>query len=352
MMPLQPMLIQLALWLHFPPFTWLFKAYYGLAVLWSRWLVSRIEGVKSIYLSGSLARKDSIYGLSDIDFKVFVSGGRNPSIYKSIRTRFSSLRQIFPMLGSPDEKGIYFLDSFESDYTHYPLVQHLFDDRFFRHKLIYGEDVIPALPIKSWEKLDQGECMFARLKDWIEKIHLLADINVLCRPQKQHLFFKAACDIGLLTIRIRKPDFSFSRRADILLQLLPELEDSDRRLVENLIDENRFLYSRKLNSEEENFSLLKRMIALCCDKATCGSEIASSPMDIQFQVQCTACADSSVESTLRSFSTRIQKVSRIRWPQLPLNPLDLALFNFPIYLVVCGEFLDLKEFHDIKTFYR
>ena len=33
MMPLQPMLIQSALWLQFPPFTWLFKAYYGLAVL-------------------------------------------------------------------------------------------------------------------------------------------------------------------------------------------------------------------------------------------------------------------------------------------------------------------------------
>jgi hypothetical protein len=346
------MLIQLALWLQFPPFTWLFKAYYGLAVLLSRWLVGRVAGVKSIYLSGSLARKDSIYGLSDIDFKVFVSGDRNPSVYQSIRRRFRSLRRIFPMLGSPDEKGIYFLDSFASDYGHYPLVQHLFDERFFSHRLIFGEDVIPALPIKPWNKLDQGECVFGRLKDWIEKIHLLADGDVLCRPQKQHLFFKAACAIGLMTIRIRQPESGFPRQSDVLRELLPELTDSDRRLAENLIEENRSRYRRKLNSDAENFGLFKRMIALCCEKVARGNGIASSLPDITSQSPYCASADSSIESTLQSFSAKIHKVSGIHWPQLPLNPLDLDLFDAPAYLVFCREFLDLAEFHELKAFYR
>jgi hypothetical protein len=351
-MALQPILVQSALRLQFPPFTWLFKAYYGLAILLSRWLVGGVDGVQSIYLSGSLARKGSIYGLSDIDFKVFVSGARNPSIYQSIRRRFHSLRRIFPMLGSPDEKGIYFLDSFASDYSHYPLVQHLFDDRYFSHKLIFGEDVIPTLPIKPWNKLDQGECIFGRLKDWIEKIHLLADSDVLCRPQKQHLFFKAACDIGLMTIRIRKPDFGCSRRSDILRQLLPELTDSDRRLVENLIEENRLLYRNKLNGDAENFWLFKRMIALCCQKAACENGIASSPTNITLPSPYCASADSSIESNLQSFSAKIQKVSGIHWPQLPLNPLDLDLSHAPAYLVFCREFLDLAEFHELKAFYR
>ena len=352
MMLLRPMLIQSALWLQFPPFTWLFKTYYGLAVLLCRWLVGRVDEVKSIYLSGSLARKDSIYGLSDIDFKVFVSGARNPLIYQSIRRRFHSLCRIFPMLGSPDEKGIYFLDSFASDYSHYPLVQHLFDERFFRHRLIFGADIIPALSIKPWNKLDQGECVFGRLKDWIEKIHLLADSDVLCRPQKQHLYFKAACDVGLLTIRIRKPEYCFSLRADILHQLLPELTDSDRSLVENLIEENRVLYRRKLNSDAENFGLFKRMIALCCEKAACVDETASSPPDITFQSPYCASADASIDATLQSFSAKIKNVSGIHWPQLPLNPLDLDLLNSPAYLVVCSEFLDLAEFLKLKAFYR
>ena len=351
-MPLQPKLIQSALWLQFPPWSWLFAAYYSLAVRCSRWLVSRVNGVQSIYLSGALARKDSIYGLSDIDFKIFVSGERRHLVYQSICRRFQALRRVFPMLGSPDEKGVYFLESFESDYIHYPLVQHLFDERFFRHKLVYGEDVIPRLPIKHWSTLDQGECTFGRLKDWIERIHLLADSDVLCGPQKQHLFFKAVCDIGLLTIRIREPEFAFSRRAEILLKLLPELRGQDRRLVENLIEENRILYRRKLNSDDENFLLFKRMLAFCCERAARGKETTAPFPDMEFQSPYCAPADSSVESTLKSFSSKIQSVSGIHWPQLPLNPFDLDLFISPAYLVVCGEFLGLEEFHKLKTFYR
>jgi hypothetical protein len=74
MMALRSKLIQWALRLQFAPFTWLFHAYYRLAVLCSRWLVGRVEGVRSIYLTGSLARNSLVYGLSDIDFKIFISG--------------------------------------------------------------------------------------------------------------------------------------------------------------------------------------------------------------------------------------------------------------------------------------
>ena len=351
-MRLQAILIHLALWLQFPPFTWLFHAYYGLAVRTSRWLIGRVDGVQSIYLSGSMARMDSIYGLSDIDFKVFVAGDRNPSVYRSIRRRFEILRRVFPMLGSPDEKGVYFIESFASDYTHYPLVQHLFDERYFRHRLLRGEDVIPRLPIKPWNKLDQGECTFGRLKDWIEKVHLLADSDALCRPQKQHLFYKAACDIALLGIRIQKPGFDFCRKSEILLQLLPDLKDPDRRLVENLIEENRLFYRRKLNSDDENFRLCKRLIAICCEKAAHGKESISRSLEIELQSPYCVSADSSIESTLQSFSAKIQSVRGIHWPQLPLSPFDLDLFNSPAYLVVCSDFLDLDEFHALKVFYR
>ena len=91
-MTVRSQLIRWALRLQFPPFLWMFRAYYGLAVGLCRFLVSRVEGVKSIYLSGSWARGEVIYGLSDIDFKVFVAGDKNQKTYDTIRRRFSFLR--------------------------------------------------------------------------------------------------------------------------------------------------------------------------------------------------------------------------------------------------------------------
>ena len=351
-MTIRSTLIHSALRLQWPPFTWIFRAYYWLAVQFSRWRISRVAGVRSIYLSGSLARKDFICGLSDIDFKVFVTGDKNPLIYQSIRRRFLHLRRIFPMLGPPDEKGIYFTNLFESDYSHYPLVQHLFDERFFKHRLIWGEDILPTLPIKPWNKLDQGECMLSRLRDWIEKVHLLADSDVLCRAQKQHLFFKSVCDIGLLAIRTRHPGFEFSRRADILLKILPEMEDSYRKLIENLILENQDLYHWQLNSEEENFQLFKQMIVLCSETVVCQDKSTPSPMEVESEAPDRVPADPSIAKTLQGISPRIQKVSEIHWPQLPLNPFDLQLFNSSVYLVDCKGPLDLETFHKLKGFYR
>ncbi len=345
-------LIHWALRLQWPPCIWLFHFYYWLAIQFSRWLASRIEGVKSIYLSGSWVRQDVIYGLSDIDFKVFVAGDKNQEIYQSIRRRFSFLRRFFPMLGPPDEKGIYFLKSFDADYRHYPLVQHLFDVRFFRHRLVWGKDLWDILPITAWKELDQGECVFARLKDWIERIHLLADCAELSRAQKQHLFFKAASDVGLLAIRIDSPEFSFSQRTEILNRIWSEMEEPYRRLIKNLIVENQVFYRRRLNSEEENFLLFKKIVSFCSEKVSRQDRSVSFHLDIEHRITQCELTDQAIAATLQGFSSRIKKVSVIRWPQLPLNPFDLHFFNALAYLVECTEPLGLEEFHNLKVYYR
>ncbi len=351
-MHLQAIIIRAALRFQTRPFTWIFRAYYGLAIRSSRWLVGRAPGVRSIYLSGSLAGEDVIYGLSDIDFKIFVSGERSPAVYRSIRRRFRLLRRLFPMLGSPDEKGIYFLDSFASEYAHYPLVRHLFDGRFFRHRRIFGEDVIRALPVKPWQELDQGECAHGRLKDWIERIHILADGDALGGQQKQHLFFKAVCDVALLAIRIRRPDFAFRRRADILRRILPELNEADRALAENLIAENGSRYRWKRNGDGDNYRLFKSMVALCGERAACGGEVEASFPQIESCVADHPDADPVVARTLAGFSGKIRQVRGIFWPQLPQGPFDLEFFGVPVYLLVCAEFLDLHEFRRLKAYYR
>lgn len=344
-------LICWALRLQWPPFSWLFRIYYLLAIQFSRLVASRVRGVRSIYLSGSWVRRDVIYGLSDLDFKIFVSGEKDQEIYKSIRDRFAFLRRFFPMLGSPDEKGIYFLQSFEADYRHHPLVQHLFDKRFFQHRLIYGEDILPALPLKPREELDQGECFSSRLKDWIERVHVLADTDVLSTPRKQHLFFKAVGDISLLAIRAAFPEYSFSRRAEILHRICPEIDESYRGLIENLILEHKSLYRLQRNSLNEDFRLVKYMVAFCSEKLSCPGGACCSP-NFQRAPLISGAQESAIADTLCAFSPKIRHAVAIRWPQLPQNPFDLHFFNAPAFVLDCAEPLGLEEFHALKTFFR
>ena len=351
-MTVRSQLIRWALRLQFPPFLWLFRAYYGLAIGLCRFAVSRVEGVKSIYLSGSWARGEVIYGLSDIDFKVFVAGDKNQKTYDTIRRRFSFLRRFFPMLGPTDEKGIYFLATFDADYRHHPLVQHLFDARFFKHRLLWGDDLIDSLPLKPWNELDQGECVFARLKDWIERIHVLADCAALCPEQQRHLFFKAVSDVALLALRIDSPEFLFSQRAEILQRLAPDVEEPHRRLIENLIRENRALYRIRLNSVEEDFDLFKRMVAYCAEIVSRQDRSPMLPWDVEPPAALSEPEHVSVADALRGFSPLIRQVRVFQWPQLPLNPFDLCLFPAPVYLLDCSRPLELGVFQEVKKFCR
>jgi predicted nucleotidyltransferase len=351
-MSFRSLLVNCALLLYWPPFIWLFRFYYWLAIHCSRLLVSRVEGVRSIYLTGSWARQDVIYGLSDIDFKVLVASEKNQQAYQSIRRRFSILRRIFPMLGPPDEKGIYFLDSFDADYRHYPLVQYLFDARFFSHQLLWGEDLIPTLSIRDWKELAQEECVFARLRDWIERIHLLADYGGLTVQQKQHLFFKAVSDIALLATLTEFPESGFPRRAEILHRILPEIESPHRHLIENLILENQSIYLIKLNSEDENFMLFKRMVSFCSEKVSRKDSTAPCPLSVEQGALYCGNGNQTIIDDLRSFSSKIQNVSTIRWPQLPINPFDLHLFNTSAYVLRCSEPIPLSEFRQLKSYCR
>ncbi len=345
-------IIPLILRLQHPPFVWVFRAYYWVAIQASRLWVGRVEGVRSIYLSGSWVRQEVIYGLSDIDFKIFVAGEKSQETYQAIRGRFSQLRRFFPMLGPPDEKGIYFLQSFPADYRHHPLMQHLFDERFFKHRLLSGEDLWGDLPLKSCSELDQAECAFGRLKDWIERIHVLADAVEFCLPQKQHLFFKAVSDVALLVLRFDSPQYSFCQRAEVLREISPRLDEGDCRLIENLIRENRADYRIQCNSMDENLQLFKTMVAVCAGRTS--SHAIDEISSLEIELRAVQCEDDepATASTLQAFSPRIRSVSVSRWPHLPLNPFDLRLFQAPVYLLECSEILTTDELGKLKAYCR
>ncbi len=351
-MILRSLIIRWVARLYYPPFLWLFQAYYWLAIRLSCLLVCRVEGVKSIYLVGSLARGEAIYGLSDIDFKIFVAGQRDRQTHERIRRCFAFLRRFFPVLGPPDEKGIYFLDAFEADYRHYPLVQYLFEPTCFTHQLVWGEELIATLPLKSWDSLDRVECAFSRLKYWLEKVYVLADCGRLSPAQEQHLFFKAVRDIGLLTHRLVDPKSPASGRAEVLRASASALEDPYRQLLDNLIREHEALYRIRINSSDESFQLFKRMVASCAETAAARdqsgfSSVSFTPSDPPCRAE-----DLAQAAVLRELSAKISNVGVLVWPHLPLSPFDFRFFNRPVFLVDCCRPLSLEEFHNLKAYYR
>ncbi len=344
--------IRWVLRLYLPPFVWVYHFYYWLAIQLSRMLLSRVAGVRSLYLTGSWVRRDLIYGLSDVDFKVFVSGDKNRETHDSIRRRFSWLRRFFPILGNPDEKGVYFLDSFEADYRRYPLVQHLFDPRYFKHRRLWGEDLIPSLPLQPWEALDQDECAFARLKDWIERVYLITNRDGWSAPHKQHLYFKAVSDVALLAIRAGNPDFSFSRRSEILHTIAHEMEEPYSRWIRNLLVENRLRYRKQYNSDDENFRLFKKVVSCCLERISGRNNSPPVPLKTErsFSPRCNG--QDPVADRLRSFSSSIREVTVVPWAQLPIHPLDFQLFGCPVYVLKCSAPLTLPEFQALRSYCR
>ncbi|MBP1623450.1 MAG: hypothetical protein H6Q07_1470, partial [Acidobacteria bacterium] len=326
-------LISCALRLQWPPFTWVFRLYYWIAIQCSRFLIARVEGVRSIYVTGSWVRGDVIFGLSDIDFKILVAGGKKPEISRSIQRRFSALRCFFPVLGPPDEKGIYFLDAFRMDYRHHPLIQHLFDPRFFQHRLIWGQDLLPDLPVRPWKELDQGECAFSRLKDWIERIHVLAGWQGWSPQQRQHLYFKAVSDVALLAARMKHPEENFGKRSEILRKIQPLMEGTDRRLIDNLVRENRTLYRIPLNSNAESLRLFRRMVAFCVETISGRDGADVSPLRVECRPPRPSSEDHVIVNRLQSVCPGVRLIAGGPWPQLPLNPFDFQLFSAPVYLI-------------------
>jgi len=182
---LKKVLLRACLHMQFPPFVWLFRFYYYLAIKVSVFLVSRIKKASAIYISGSLGVGRAIYGLSDIDLNIVFTGVESSSITLQIRRLFRKLKILFPMLGSPEEKGIYFLDSFKNKYLRYPMIRHLFDPALYPQKLVWGEDLLNRIvPEIQNPAIDQRARLIWKLRYWLEKI-------VIFSESSHHFFFRA-----------------------------------------------------------------------------------------------------------------------------------------------------------------
>lgn len=351
---IKSLLIAIAVRLQFPPFLWLFRWVYHLAIKVSILSIRRIPGVKAIYLSGSLARGDVIYGLSDIDFKIFVHGRRDKSILEAIQDRFALLRKIFPMLGPPDEKGVYFQDDFVTDYHRYPLIQHLFDRWFYQHQRLWGEAAMDPLPLLPLRGVEAHLSYLWRLKCWLEIVMTLNDSPALTEIQKRYLFYKAIGDLSLIYVRLQDPDGSNGGRERALSQMEPYANPEERGCLTQLLKERRLYFRKQIIPLEASYSLFRNFMERCCERLEACDEGPSSSLNTpslwkgSFQIE----GGSNEKDRIKGLCPPDVEILVVPWPHLPLNPLDCKYFGTPTYLIVSKRPFRLEEINRLKRVYR
>jgi len=339
--------------MQFPPFIWVFRFYYWLAI---RCVIRRLRGITgmiSVYLSGSLARQDVTYGLSDIDFKILVAGKKDKTLYRQIQAIFAGLRRIFPMLGPPDEKGIYFLEDFAADYAHYPLLQHQFDERFYRHELLWGVDLITRLPLYHWSQINQQSTFSWRLKDCVEKVHILAGCPLLTDLQQHNLLTKAISDVMLLVLRLRQPNLVYQNREAILEESAARLPGADGEMLRHISREKPRCYRGRLVNLNEKYRLFKRAVDLCVMElgGECAEVGARLVMPVEMPTSVSGPPHEVIEE-IKRLSPAIDDIHIFPWIQLPIDPLDLHFFGKQILLVSCTCPIELPDLIHLRHYYR
>jgi predicted nucleotidyltransferase len=348
---LRPLLIRLALDLQFAPFVWVLQAYYGLAARRAVRAIRRVPGVRAIYLCGSMARGDVVYGLSDIDFKIFVDGPADSGARPAIQERFRRLRRWFPVLGPPDEKGIHSLAGFARDYRDYPLIQHLFDDRFYRHRLLWGEDLLPRLPVVHWSALDQGLTFLWKLKDWTEKISLLAGSGRITRIQKHYLFYKACCDLGLMRLCLDDATRALGSRDAVMEELARRLDANDAAWVRALVNERRGRWRHYATDPESSYLAFKRLVDTCV-AALSPAPVTGHARTLEVvQPTATSEADAAHVTNIRLIVPGAFVTVR-PWSFLPRSPFDVACTGRPVYVVSPRDPITLSQSTALRAYSR
>ncbi len=348
------MIIAAVIRLQFPPFIWFFRFLYWLAIRASVSLISRVPGVLAIYLSGSLARGEVIFGLSDIDFKIFVCGTKDRSIFNDIRDRFSYLRHLFPMLGPPDEKGIYFLDDFPADYQNYPLIQLLFNPVFYDNRLIWGDHVIGAMSLQKSKDSKTHLPFVWWLKYWMEKLSMLHRSPALCAVQKRYLFYKAVCDAGRAYLQMHEAEGHIRGRQQALEELMKHLSAKEVGLIASLLLSRKSCFRRKVIDADDCYALFKNIIGSCMAllegreteirRGSGGKQLIRSLQEGQKGNEKT--------NRLKAVCPADAAITEHPWLHIPLSPLDCKYFGCSTYVLSSKRSLSLSEFDRLADFYR
>lgn len=352
-------LLRLMVSLQFWPFTAIFSAIYRLAVWISVLSVSRFPGVLAVYLSGSLARSSAIYGLSDIDFTIFIQGNKSEDVIRKIRHLFLRLKRWFPMLGSAEEKGVYFLLDFIEDYKRYPMLQHLFDKNFYGHRLLWGKDVLAQLDLPYLSCRDVLLTYVWKLRYWMEKVLFFLERDNLTEIQQYHTFYKAISNISDIYLKMILPKKRIEDREEALLMLKNVLDDDDMETIDQLLANHHCFYRRRDISLDTLFLLFKKHIGRCL-KAIDEAYKISPPSEhwiginrpLLRNIDTEVLRDEKWVRTIKSICGGNIKVEVFNTLSVPVSTLDCTYFGRSTYLVCCSKPLNLLQVTRLQAFYR
>lgn len=344
-------LLEWVLRLRVPPFTWLYALIYRLACILVVLSLRRRPGLVAIYLSGSSADGRQRFGLSDIDFKIFLSGRRRAREIQIIRKRFMRLRRCFPMLGPPDEKGIYFLNDLSDEYRTYPLVRLLFDSRFYRHRLLWGQDWLSLQQVPLLDRDDLERALPWRLKEWNEKILLLLDAETFSQPQRRYLLWKALADIGRFLSLLRNPTpFEILPRSDAIAFLAKQMPETLRPAIRALYEERSHHFLVDKMSNEQRFDLWREVL-----------RIVACPVEEQADISGTAVVaypegrDNTINPHWRILQQAVPPDARCILNDfffIPSSSLDVDEYGSQVRIIQIPRAIQAKEYSVLKQAFR
>ncbi len=136
---------RLAIRTQFPPFIWLYQAFYRLAIRLCLRRFTAMSGVRAVYLRRGLVSGEPFYGLSDIDLLVLIDAEHARRLTSRLQYQYNLIGRLFPMLAE-GELAIYTLRRLQLLYKYSAFYRQRFDRGRREWQRLYGEDIFLHLP--------------------------------------------------------------------------------------------------------------------------------------------------------------------------------------------------------------
>lgn len=231
----------------FFPFSYTYKKFYYLSIAIATLWLRRVDGVRAIYLRRGLAKGEIVYGLSDIDLAVIVKddGVKGQSTKKRVRAIYNNLSSLIPLFGSGDkELAVYSYSEFLNLFNDYGFYKYRFNEGKHTWRLLYGEDLVKALP----ELEDTALYLPAteELKTWWALLNVeLAPASGLPLFRRKYLWYKAIAEASKIYLFVCQGKNVGSREA-ALTQVKSHLSREQSSHIDKVQS-----YLKKLTSKED-----------------------------------------------------------------------------------------------------
>ena len=230
----------------FFPLNFVYSLIYRLAVRAAVMVLRRVPGTVSIYLRRGVAKKEIVYGLSDIDLLVVVKGdAHQESAAKGrVRVLYRRLSRLLPLFGDIEQElGLYSLEEFNRLFRDYPFYQYRFHCGRTEWRLLCGQDILTILPEVPSRQLRLAAT--EEIKVWWTKILELMQSEA---PENaifaRYFWYKAISESAKISSFIRTGRLYFSRK-EALNWLKDSADAPCRGLIARVAE-----YAKKLESRE------------------------------------------------------------------------------------------------------